>query len=242
MFLVEGPQAVREALGHQPERVIELFVTPAGYAKNSDLVALASQHSIDLEQVSDPVLEVMADTATPQGVIAVVAMAGTTLANILAAKPTLLVLLDRVADPGNAGTIIRVAAAAGADAVLVGPESVDVYNPKTVRSTTGSLFHIPVIAGVDWADVFPALAAAGVQVIAADMGGMALPEAARTGVLTRPTAWLFGNEAHGLGDDVVAQADLVVSVPHFGPVESMNLATAAAVCLYQSAFAQNERP
>jgi TrmH family RNA methyltransferase len=239
LFLVEGPQAVREALSYQPSRVVELFVTESGYSRNADIVALAKEHSVELTEVSDQVLEVMTDTSTPQGVLAVVEMLEQDLATVLSSHPDLLVVLDRVADPGNAGTIIRVAAAAGADAVVVCHESVDVYNPKVVRSTTGSLFHIPVITDLHWRDAVGMISKAGIHVLAAAMSGEPLPEVAASGRLDRPTAWLFGNEAHGLDPAAIDLADIVVSVPQYGPVESMNLATAAAVCLYQSAFAHH---
>lgn len=239
MFLVEGPQAVREALLHRPSDIVDIFMTSAAFSKNADLVALAGKADIAIEQVTEEVLAQMADTTTPQGVVAVQQMTAHSLQDVVGVEPKLIVVLDRVADPGNAGTIIRVAVAAGAKAVIVTTDSVDIYNPKVVRSTTGSLFHIPVVTGVSWQQAIQQLHDAGVQVIAADMSGTPLPELARSGVLTKPTAWLFGNEAHGLDDDALHAADIQASVPHYGPVESMNLATAAAVCLFQSAFAQN---
>jgi TrmH family RNA methyltransferase len=238
MFLVEGPQAVREALTHAAGDVVDVFMTPEAFAKNADIVALAGSASIEIEQVSEQVLEQMADTTTPQGVIAVVQMASVTLEQVIGAKPNLLVVLDRVSDPGNAGTIIRVAVAAGATGVIVTSDSVDIYNPKVVRSTTGSIFHIPIVRAVELAQAMEALKSSGLQVIAADMTGVPLPELAEKGSLQAPSAWLMGNEAHGLDDSALAEADIVASVPQYGPVESMNLATAAAVCLFQSAFAQ----
>lgn len=240
LFLVEGPQAFREALIHQPGDVEEVFMTKLAFSKNADLVALAEDASIEVEQVAEAVLEQMADTATPQGVIAVHRMTKNALSDVVSSDTTLVVVLDRVADPGNAGTIIRVAVAAGANAVVVSKDSVDVYNPKVVRSTTGSLFHLPVVTGVDWREALDELHGLSIQVIAADMSGTPLPELARTGVLSAPTAWLFGNEAHGLDEEALHAADIVASVPQYGPLESMNLATAAAVCLFQSAFAQHE--
>ncbi len=238
MFLVEGPQAVREALTHASTDVVDVFMTKEAFAKNADIVALAGAASIDIEQVTEQVLEQMADTTTPQGVIAVVQMASVTLDQVMGSKPELLVVLDRVSDPGNAGTIIRVAVAAGATGVIVTSDSVDIFNPKVVRSTTGSIFHIPIVTGVALSEAMEALKSAGLKVIAADMTGVPLPELAEKGALRGPSAWLLGNEAHGLDDSALVKADIVASVPQYGPVESMNLATAAAVCLFQSAFAQ----
>ncbi len=237
MFLVEGPQAVREALAHKAGDVIDVFMTEQAATRHQDIVELATTAGIDVESVTEEVLEQMADTNTPQGVIAVHHIVPFTLDQVLEGTPRLVVALDRVSDPGNAGTIIRVAVAAGADAVIVTDESVDIYNPKVVRSTTGSLFHIPFVTDVEWAVAETALRAAGMQVVAADTSGESLPDVAESRGLSTPTAWLFGNEAHGLDQDVLDRADRVVSVPQYGPVESMNLATAAAVCLFQSAFA-----
>ena len=238
LFLVEGPQAVREALSHASSDVVDVFMTPDAFAKNADLVGLASAAGVDIEQVSEQVLAQMADTTTPQGVIAVSQMTRTSLEGVLQTAPTLLVVLDRVSDPGNAGTIIRVAVAAGAQGVIVTSDSVDIYNPKVVRSTTGSIFHIPIVTGVSLDDALAAVKKASIQVIAADMSGVPLPDLAESGRLDAPSAWLMGNEAHGLDDSTLAESDIVASVPQYGPVESMNLATAAAVCLFQSAFAQ----
>jgi TrmH family RNA methyltransferase len=145
-----------------------------------------------------------------------------------------------VRDPGNAGTVLRAADAAGADAVIFADASVDPYNGKCVRASAGSLFHLPVVAGARLPAATAALRAAGLRILAADgRGGATLDDpGTRTG-LTGPTAWLFGNEAWGLPDDLLALADESVAVPIYGRAESLNLATAAAVCLYASAQAQH---
>jgi TrmH family RNA methyltransferase len=148
------------------------------------------------------------------------------------------VILEEVRDPGNLGTIIRVADSAGADAVILTGRSVDLYNPKVVRSTTGSLFHIPVVMDVELDAALAAVRGAGLQVLAADMHGTPVPNVRASGGLDAPTAWLFGNEARGLSPEHVALADASVAVPIYGEAESMNLATAASVCIYESAFAQ----
>jgi TrmH family RNA methyltransferase len=237
LFLVEGPQSVREALSHQPDRVVDVFMTEPAQSKHAELVDAARQAGLGVETVTDEVLGQMADTSTPQGVVAVHQMSTPSLQQVLDRQPRLVVALDRVSDPGNAGTIIRVAVAAGADAVVVTDESVDIFNPKVVRSTTGSIFHLPIATSPTVADLIPSLSQAGLQVLAADTSGDFLPEVAEEGSLAQPTAWVFGNEAHGLDESTLAAVDRVVSVPQFGPVESMNLATAAAVCIFQSAFA-----
>jgi len=140
--------------------------------------------------------------------------------------------------PDNAGTVLRAADAAGADGVLFSDNSVDVYNPKVVRSTTGSLFHVPISTGSDILETIAAAKAAGLQVFAADGGGVALPDLSQD-VLAKPTMWVFGNEAWGFEPEVLAAVDRVVAVPIYGAAESLNLATAASICLYATAFAQN---
>ena len=238
LFLVEGPQAVREALLTRPELVVDVFITQAAMDRHKDLVSLAAKHHLQLTLATEKVLEEMADTVTPQGVVAVCGFNDVTLGDVLAKKPALIALLHQVQDPGNVGNIIRTADAAGADAVVVTAESVDVFNPKAVRASTGSLFHVPIVVGVDLAVTITALRAAGVSVLATDAGGRSLNGVLDSGALAKPVAWLLGNEAHGLSDEDEALADGVVSVPIFGKAESLSLQTAAAVCLYESAFAK----
>ena len=145
----------------------------------------------------------------------------------------------QVRDPGNAGTVVRCADAFGADGVVLTTGSVELTNPKTVRASVGSLFHLPVAVGAGLAAVVDAAHAAGLQVLAADgAGDVGLSELDRTGGLARPTLWLFGNEAWGMPEADRALADRVVRVPLYGAAESLNLATAAAVCLYTTATAQ----
>jgi TrmH family RNA methyltransferase len=238
LFLLEGPQSVREALNYVPGAIVELFATPTAWDKHSDVRALAAETGLEVEYVTESVLSAMADTVTPQGIIAVARQTPTSVREIFAASPRLIAICEEVRDPGNLGTIIRAADAAGADAVVLTGRTVDPYNPKVVRSTTGSLFHLPISVGGDLTDVVTRAHAAGMKVLAADVKGDDLLEARAEGVLAQPTAWLFGNEAHGLDDDMLALADHSLRLPIFGRAESLNLATAASVCLYESAFAQ----
>ncbi|HCS60579.1 MAG TPA: RNA methyltransferase [Microbacterium sp.] len=238
LFLLEGPQSVREALEYRPEAIVELFATPTGWEKHPDLRATSEQHSIEVEYVTEQVLNAMADTVTPQGVIAVVQQTPTSVRDIFAASPRLVAICQEVRDPGNLGTIIRAADAAGADAVVLTGRTVDPYNPKVVRATTGSLFHLPVSVGGELEDVVTRAHEAGLVVLAADVKGDDLLQARAEGVLAQPTAWLFGNEARGLEESALELADHVLKLPIFGRAESLNLATAASVCLYESAFTQ----
>lgn len=150
----------------------------------------------------------------------------------------LVVVLTEAQDPGNAGAIIRAADAAGADAVVLLRGSVDATSPKVVRSSAGSLFHLPVITGVTLDDAVAALHEADLAVVAADSRG-ALDLFDADVVLEGPIAWLLGNEARGLPPEALSRADAVISIPVRGRAESLNVATAAAVCLYASARAQH---
>ena len=237
-FLLEGPQAVREALRFAPGAVEELYATPSAIEKHPDVRDGAREAGLDIRFATESVIEAMADTVTPQGVIAVARQLPTSVREVFAASPRLIAICEEVRDPGNLGTIIRAADAAGADAVVLTGRTVDPYNPKVVRATTGSLFHLPVSLGGVLAGVVERARAAGMRVLAADIDGDDLLEARARGLLAGPTAWLFGNEARGLDEASVALADRALRLPIFGRAESLNLATAASVCLYETAFAQ----
>lgn len=238
LFLLEGPQAVGEALASRPELLMELYATPTALERYPDIAQAAAEVGLDVEFVTEQVLDAMADTVTPQGFVSVCRQFPTSVKDIFAGSPRLVAVLEEVRDPGNAGTIIRAADSAGADAVVLTGRTVDLYNPKVVRSTTGSLFHIPVAVGADLGDVVGRARSAGLRVLAADVKGHDLLAVRRSGALAEPTAWVFGNEARGLTDDALETVDGAVTVPIYGRAESMNLATAASVCLYESAFAQ----
>ena len=239
IFLVEGPQAVREAIA-KPDLLIEVFATAEAASQNADL----------FDEVPAPVrladadaLGSLSETVTPQGVVAVCRLVTVSLSAALGSAPRLVAVLVDTRDPGNAGTIIRCADAAGADAVILAGDSVDPHGGKCVRATAGSLFHLPIVTGVDAVEVIEAARQRGLTVLAADGGAETdVDEAADTGVLAAPTAWLFGNEARGLPDVVVKSADQAVRVPIHGQAESLNLATATAICLYASARAHRRTP
>lgn len=241
LFLLEGPAALGEIVRWQPTLLVDIFATETARERHPALIASAEQHA-PVTDVSDRALAAIADTVHPQGVVAVAKQSPVRLEAAIAraaqAEHPLVVILHEVRDPGNLGTILRAADAAGASAVIVTANSVDPYSPKVVRSTTGSLFHLDVSVGVGTGDAIDAVAAAGLTVLAADVSGDDLLALQQQGVLARPTAWLFGNEARGLDDATLRLADRVVRLPVYGHAESLNLATAASVCLYQSAFAQ----
>ncbi|GAA4129406.1 RNA methyltransferase [Actinomadura keratinilytica] len=237
-FLAEGPQAVREAL-EVPGRLAELFTTAEAESRHRDLVRAAERAGVPVLRVSGEVMAELAQTVTPQGLLAVCEFVDVPLEGALDAAPRLVTVLAHVRDPGNAGTVLRTADAAGAESVIFTDASVDPYNGKCVRASAGSLFHLPVVVGPRFGDLMPALRGAGLTVLAADGAGKrTLDEAIDDGLLARPTAWVFGNEAWGLPEEILDSVDDVVRVPIYGRAESLNLATAAAVCLYASARAQ----
>lgn len=232
LFLAEGQQAVREALAEQG-RVRELFVTAEAADRHPELVEAALAQRVQLAQVSQRDLGTLTDTVSPQGLIAVCRMLDVDLDQALSGDPQLIVLCASVRDPGNAGTVIRCADAFGADAVILSAESVEVYNPKTVRASAGSVFHLPIVVNVPLEQTIAECKARGLQVLAADGAGTVdLDELAKSGELAKPTVWLMGNEAWGLPPEHAALADRVVRVPISGRAESLNLSTAAAVILY----------
>lgn len=245
--MVEGPQAVREAVaGHRVHCVVEdLYAVPETAGRHAGILDAAASKGVPVRPVTGEVLAAMAGTVTPQGLLAVCRFVDVALPTVLAACPRLVAVLARVRDPGNAGTVLRVADAAGAEAVVITDASVDVYNPKCVRATAGSLFHLPVVTGVSLVEAVTQLRGAGLGVLAADGEGDLdlddLLDAAvggGAGGLAGPLAWVFGNEAWGLPVEDLALVDGVVRVPVHGRAESLNLATAAAVCLYAAARAQ----
>jgi len=237
LFLLEGPQGLKEAL-NRPRLIVDIFATEDALARHAEVFKKAEDCSIEIQLVTEQVLAAMCDTENPQGVLAVCEQIDVALDVVLPLKPRLIALLANIRDPGNAGTVLRAADAAGADAVIFSANSVDVYNTKLVRSTTGSIFHLPVVTGVDILETIDSLKVAGFQVFAADGGGVSITELP-AGTLAKPTVWVFGNEAWGFEPEVKAAVDKVVGLPLYGAAESLNLATAASVCLYESAFAQN---
>jgi TrmH family RNA methyltransferase len=227
LFLADGPKAVEGALG-VPGCVVEVFATAEATQRYDALAADAPVWTV----VDDRALASLSDSVTPAGVVAVCRSLDRPLADLLAAAPRLVAVCAEVRDPGNAGTVIRCADAAGADLVVLAGTSVDAYNPKTVRASVGSLFHLPLAVEPDAADAVATLRAAGLTVLATSGDGeVGLYEVPVDG----PTAWLFGNEAHGLPAELAALADHRVSIPIHGRAESLNLSTAAALCLYESA-------
>ncbi|MCL2594714.1 MAG: RNA methyltransferase [Promicromonosporaceae bacterium] len=252
-FLVEGPQGVREAVRFAADAVRDIYLTPAAATRYPEIAAEARAAGLYVHLGTPEVLDVMSLDA--QGILAVLNSASVGPVETIADAPRrLIAILSDVRDPGNAGAVIRAADAAGADAVILAGDSVDVHNPKVVRATAGSLFHLPVITGLTLPEAIDAARDAGCAVLAADGAGEHdlddLLDAAGSwdgaaafdGApdLAEPTAWIFGNEARGLSPTDRALADAAIRIPIYGLAESLNLATAAAVCLYASSRAQRD--
>ena len=230
-FVVEGPQAVREAM----RDLLELYVTDPEHA----LAVEARERGVDVLVVAPQVLDALAETITPQGLVGVAPLLDVGLDEALTSGARLVTVLHEVSDPGNAGTVIRSTDAAGGDAVVLTGDSVDPHNGKCVRASAGSLWHLPVVAGAPAEEVLAQLRRTGLQVLATSATGEDdLEDLADAGALAAPTAWLLGNEAAGLPAGLLAAADRRVRIPIRGRAESLNLATAAAVCLFASARAQ----
>ncbi|GLY07532.1 MULTISPECIES: RNA methyltransferase [Actinoplanes] len=230
-FLAEGPQAVREALAAGV--VLELFGTGPALDRYAELAAQAPEVS----PVTEEALAALAETVAPQGLVALCEQVDVPIAEALAKKPRLVAVVAEIRDPGNAGTVLRTADAAGAGAVIFAGDAVDPYNGKCVRASAGSLFHVDVVRSP--LSVLDLLQDSGLQVLATSgTGDDDVDSLLDGGLLASPTAWLFGSEAHGLPASVLSAADRRVRVPIYGEAESLNLAAAAAVCLYASARAQ----
>ncbi|MCK0173263.1 MULTISPECIES: RNA methyltransferase [Mycobacteriaceae] len=226
-FLAEGPNLVEAALRRGV--VSEVFATEDAAARFATLLGDA-----DVQLVTERAAKALSDTVTPVGLVAVCRMPEVSLDEVLASSPQLIAVAVETSEPGNAGTLIRLADAMGADAVILAGNSVDPYNGKCLRASAGSIFGITVVEAPDTAGLIAALHTAGLTVLATTLDGdVSLDDAE----LSAPTAWLFGPEAHGLARDVAALADARVSIPMAGSAESLNVAAAAAICLYQSARA-----
>ncbi len=229
-FLAEGPNLVEAAL--RRGAVLEVFATETAAERFGDLLSGSTVHV-----VTERAAKALSDTVTPVGLVAVCSIPESDLSDVLAGKPTLLAVPLGVSEPGNAGTLIRVADAMGVDAVVLAGHSVDPYNGKCLRASAGSIFSIPVVSEPGGAGVVARLRSAGLQVLATTLDGdVSLADVELAG----PTAWLFGPEAHGLPADVVDLATARVRIPMAGRAESLNVGSAAAICLYQSARASDQ--
>jgi RNA methyltransferase, TrmH family len=226
-FLAEGPNLVEAAM--RRSLVIEAFVTETALSRFGPILA-----DVPVHVVTDRAAKALSDTVTPVGLVAVCEVPSTSLTDVLADQPRLVAVAADISEPGNAGTLIRIADAMGADAVVLAGNSVDPYNGKCLRASAGSIFAVPVVSEADAGGAVSALRSAGLQVLATTVDGeVSLDDTD----LSPPTAWLFGPESHGLAAELAALAAHRIRIPMSGGAESLNVAAAAAICLYQSAKA-----
>jgi RNA methyltransferase, TrmH family len=228
-FLAEGPNLVEAAL--RRGLVSEVFATEAALDRFGALLDGAP-----VSVVTEKAAKALSETVTPVGLVAVCALPESSLESVLAAGPRLLAVAVGMSEPGNAGTLIRIADAMGADAVVFAGHSVDPYNGKCLRSSAGSIFSLPVVVDPDAAAVVSAIRDSGIEVLATALDASVDIRAAD---LSARTAWLFGPEAHGLPADLVALASQRVHIPMRGSAESLNVAAAASICLYESSRAHS---
>jgi TrmH family RNA methyltransferase len=232
-FLAEGPNLVEAAARHGA--VERVFATEAAAQRYGPILG-----GLTVTGVTDRAMKALSETVTPAGVVAVCRLPDPGLDDVLATGPALIVVAADVSDPGNAGTLIRLADAMGAAAVIFAGDTVDPFNGKCVRSSAGSIFAVPVLGETDTVGLIDRLRAAGLQVLATTLDGDLTLDDAQP-MLAAPTAWLFGPESHGLAEEVAMRADHRIVIPMSGGVDSLNVAAAAAICLYQSAREQRRR-
>ena len=240
LFLADGPHAVEGALatvlGDGGSCAVEVFATVAATEQYAGLRAAADERTVPWTPVEDRALASLSDSVSPAGLVAVCRFLDEPATDVWSGLDLVAICAD-VRDPGNAGTVIRTADAAGAGAVVLAGRSVDAYNPKTVRASAGSLFHLPLSVAPDSAEAVRDARTAGLTVLAADGEGE-LDLFDIDDLLRGRVAWLLGNEAWGLPPELAALADHRIRIPIAGRAESLNLATAAAVCLYATARAR----
>lgn len=229
-FLAEGPNLVEAAARRG---VVErVFATAAAAQRHREMLKGQT-----VATVTDRAMKSLSDTVTPAGLVAVCALPDPALDDVLDGGPGLVAVGADISDPGNAGTLIRLAEAMGAAAVVFSGDAVDPYNGKCVRSSAGSIFAIPVVLASDTTALIDRLRGSGLQVLAATLDGeVSLDDV--DALLTARTAWVFGSEAHGLPGEIALRADHRVLIPMSGDIDSLNVAVSAAICLYQSARAR----
>lgn len=232
-FLAEGPNLVEAAVARG--LVDEVFANAAAVERHRQLL-----RDLPVTLVTEPAAKALSDTVTPSGLVAVCRIPDPRLDTVLAGTPQLIAIAVDLSEPGNAGTLIRIAHGMGAAAVVFAGHSVDPYNGKCLRSSAGSIFALPVITGLDTAGLLAEVRAAGLQIVATTLDGDTRLDDADA-LLAAPTAWVFGPESKGLPDDIAALADHRIAIPMSAGAESLNVAAAAAVCLYQSARVRRHR-
>lgn len=224
-FVVEGVRMVGEA---PLDRLVKMYASQSFFESHKDF--FESVPAGKLEMVSDNVFSQMSDTQTPQGVLAVVKMKQAQWKDILVEKP-LILMVENLQDPGNLGTIVRMGEGAGVSGVIMSSNTVDIYNPKTIRSTMGSIYRVPFIYVEDFTEAMKKCQQEGVNIYAAHLDGK---NTYTQEDYTKPTAFLIGNEGNGLSPKATEAADTLIRIPMEGQVESLNAAIACTVLTYEA--------
>lgn len=224
IFIAEGPRMFREA----PRDWIEKIYLSETYFKNQ---WKEKETEVPCEIVRDSVFKAMCDTQTPQGILCLVKQRRCLLADLLKKKNPLLLILENIQDPGNLGTMIRTAEGAGADGVILSPGCVDLYNPKAIRSTMGSVYRVPFFRSGDLKETIAELKKQGVKTFAAYLDGS---ESYDEPDYREGTAFLLGNEGNGLTRELASCADTCIRIPMEGKLESLNVSAASAILLYEA--------
>lgn len=229
IFLTEGFKLFQEA---PKEYVKEVYLTEDALVRlESDAVLKDKLRFTGYETVSGEIFQKMSDTRTPQGILCVVRRPEYTLDGLLDTPDPLLVVLENLQDPGNLGTILRTGEGAGITGVILGKETVDIYNPKTIRATMGSIFRVPFLCVEDLAQTILAMQSRGVRTYAAHLSGKDFYDGLS---YLKGTAFLIGNEGNGLSSEITNLADGLLRIPMEGSVESLNAAVAAALLMYEA--------
>ena len=230
VFLVEGIRMFREA---PLERLREIYISEAFYKKEKEMLEkILKDTRIRAELLSDAIYEHISDTKTPQGVLCVVERRERGIDEMIENQLPFLLVLDNLQDPGNVGTILRTAEGAGATGVILSRDCADIYNPKTIRATMGSVYRVPFCYAENIPEVLGKINEAGIGTFAAHLDGKCAYDEMD---YRRPSAFLIGNEGNGLRDETAIKAKKYIQIPMLGNVESLNAAVAASILMFEAA-------
>ena len=228
VFLVEGVKMYQEI---PQEQLVKVYVSETFADKQKEEINRLKDRRT-LEYLSDHVFQYVSDTKTPQGILCVVRQSTYCLEDILEAEDAHLLVLDNLQDPGNLGTILRTAEGAGVTGIIISKESVDIYNPKVIRSTMGSIYRVPFVYVEDLKEAIAKVKAHGIFTYAAHLDGKNSYDKED---YTKKTAFLIGNEGNGLRKEIADLADTWIRIPMQGQVESLNAAIATSVLMFETA-------
>lgn len=226
-FTVEGIKMIDEI----PDdwKINQIFVSEEFVIKNNKY--LDKFIDVEIVKVSDQVFKHISDTVTPQGIKVIVSEKEHGIQKIIQKENPLIIIVENLQDPGNLGTIIRTADAANADGIILSCGTVELYNPKVIRSTMGSIFHLPIVFSQDLNEVIPLLQEKNIMTIATHLKGEIYPYSLD---LTKGCALIIGNEGNGISDKIANKTDTYVKIPMLGKAESLNAAMAAGIVMYEA--------